>query len=327
MKQFSECFLAKYPKNGKIMQFFKEATQLECTWENLSIKSNLYDFAEYLCTNVAQSSARQYCAKIKAVINVYTDQVSMPSGWEKVLTIKNDESESIYLTEKEIQKLISYDPCTPTEAYVRDVFVVAALTGARHSDAVTFTETNIHDDVLQYVSVKTHIKATVPLAPAARRIIMEDIEFRENSNRKKGALNPNRKKGGFDFEASENGLSLPSKKGTLYEGATDYRGKVDSVSDRYFNDVIRHICEYVGIDDKVRLYRRGGYQEGKKYEFVTSHTARKSFASNLYLRGCDIYSISKMLGHSSVEMTASKYIVCGLRDLDSKVMGFFNNFQ
>lgn len=48
------------------------------------------------------------------------------------------------------------------------------------------------------------------------------------------------------------------------------------------------------------------------WKFISSHTARRSFATNLYLRGGDLYMISKLMGHSSVTMTEG-YIVYGQR--------------
>lgn len=62
--------------------------------------------------------------------------------------------------------------------------------------------------------------------------------------------------------------------------------------------------------------------EGEKWEFVSSHTARRSFATNLYLRGADLYSISQMMGHASVEMTQN-YLCCGLREQSAQVMEYF----
>lgn len=96
-----------------------------------------------------------------------------------------------------------------------------------------------------------------------------------------------------------------------------------NITDMTFNTNIQRICENCGIDDDIKVFFAGTYKEGKKYEFVTSHTARRSFATNLYLRGADIYSIMKMLGHSDVQMTAENYICCGLRPQAEKVMEYF----
>lgn len=98
------------------------------------------------------------------------------------------------------------------------------------------------------------------------------------------------------------------------------------VSDPTFNKTIREICRKVGINERLKLYRTGEFIEGNKWEFVSSHTARRSFATNLYLRGADLYAISKMMGHTSVTMTEG-YISCGLRDLSDDILAYFKAFK
>lgn len=100
------------------------------------------------------------------------------------------------------------------------------------------------------------------------------------------------------------------------------RGAKQVFSDVTFNKTIRNICQKCGINKKVKLFQSGEEVTGEKWEFVTSHTARRSFATNLYLRGADLYSISKMMGHSSVTMT-ERYISCGLREQSEKVLAYF----
>lgn len=98
------------------------------------------------------------------------------------------------------------------------------------------------------------------------------------------------------------------------------------VSDPTFNKTIRDICRRSDMVERMKLYRAGEFVEGAKYEFISSHTARRSFATNLYLRGADLYAISKMMGHSSVTMTEG-YISCGLRDLPENILGYFKTFK
>lgn len=98
------------------------------------------------------------------------------------------------------------------------------------------------------------------------------------------------------------------------------------MADSTFNDTIRRICKNVGITTRMKLYRRGRENSAQKWEYVSSHTARRSFASNLYLRGCDVLSISLMMGHASVDMTRG-YIVCGLRNLPDAITGYFSQFS
>jgi integrase len=83
------------------------------------------------------------------------------------------------------------------------------------------------------------------------------------------------------------------------------------ISDQKHNDQLKVIGKLAGIDGEVLLTKtRGGVREkitGKKYEFITSHTARRSGATNMYLSGIDIKFIQDILGHSKVEQTI-KYI-------------------
>ena len=99
-----------------------------------------------------------------------------------------------------------------------------------------------------------------------------------------------------------------------------------TVSDVYFNDTIRNICRKAKIKEKVKLYQGGKYVEGEKWKFVSSHTARRSGITNLYVLGADLYMISKMAGHASVTQT-ERYVCCGLRDIPEKVMNYFRQFK
>lgn len=91
-----------------------------------------------------------------------------------------------------------------------------------------------------------------------------------------------------------------------------------------YNDKIRYICEQVGIDDTVTIYRRGKEQTLPKYCFVSSHTGRRSFATNLYVQyHADVSQIAKWMGHSSPDITMQRYIL-GYIKADEFTMQFFN---
>ncbi|NCD10514.1 MAG: hypothetical protein EOL98_14090, partial [Negativicutes bacterium] len=76
---------------------------------------------------------------------------------------------------------------------------------------------------------------------------------------------------------------------------------------------IKIICRKVGIDEPVTLYQRGGRRTLPKWQFVATHTARRSFATNLYLDGYSIKQISGMMGHKNTNMT-EKYIISSFAD-------------
>lgn len=282
MTTLAEALRLKYPQNLIIASKWTEATGTSFIWESLT-KPNMACFATWLVNNLAQSSARQYCAKLKAVIEPYTDEVELPKDWRKYLTIRDDESQQTYLTESEIRRIIGYSPDTMTEATVQQQFILGCLTGARHSDYSRFTQANITPTGnLVYVSQKTHVKAELPLSPVAHRILFA--------------------------------------KGTPFSGA--YKREV---SDTTFNDTIRTICRLCDIDQEIQLYRRGEFWRGAKYEAVSTHTSRRSFCTNLYLRCRDLLLVSRLAGHSSTAMT-ERYICCGLESMTELAMQYFEQF-
>lgn len=87
------------------------------------------------------------------------------------------------------------------------------------------------------------------------------------------------------------------------------------------NDALRQICQCCHINQRLTLFRHGEYITDEKWQFITSHCGRKSFATNLYLRGVDILTISRLMGHSDVKMT-ERYIV-DYSYISPKAMGFF----
>ena len=88
-----------------------------------------------------------------------------------------------------------------------------------------------------------------------------------------------------------------------------------------YNRAIGIICEKAGINEPINLTKSGKRITIPKYEGVSSHTARRSFATNLYEAGIPINKISYMMGHSSTAMT-ERYI-CSNMELSNEVMEFF----
>ena len=275
-----EAFLAKYPKYGIILKRFEKAAKCECTWDNIT-KANLAMFAEKLQKDCARKSAKTYSQMFKSVLNLYSDVVELPRGWSEAASVKNDVSQNVFLTEDEIKSICKYKPESNTELFVKNSFLMGALTGARHSDYINFTLSNIQDGFLVYISKKTHIEARIPVSPMILRILKEK-EGNDLFNRK--------------------------------------------LSTDYYNDILREICRKCGITQLRQLYRKGKYWQQEKWKYVSSHTGRRSFATNLYLRNADLYQISRLMGHSSVKQTEG-YICCGLKELNPKIMGYFNTFK
>lgn len=85
----------------------------------------------------------------------------------------------------------------------------------------------------------------------------------------------------------------------------------DKVSSQSFNRDIKRLCMAVGIDCETEGYKVIGKRKvktkGKKYEFISSHDLRRSFATNSYYKGIPISFIMGITGHTK-ESTFFEYI-------------------
>lgn len=89
-----------------------------------------------------------------------------------------------------------------------------------------------------------------------------------------------------------------------------------------YNDIVRRICERIGIDTVCTVVKAGHSLTEPKYKLVSSHTARRTFATNLYLAGVSLEDIAMMMGHGKNIETTKRYI-CAERKLSSSVMSYF----
>lgn len=278
---FWGAYIWKHPKRLKVLRWFEFLLGHRPEWEDIT-DDNLSDLKETLIDHYAPNSVRTICAEICALIrqNKATKNIAS-TGFAKALKTKADVSQSVFLTDDEIRRIHQFVARGNGYRFVKRMFMLECLTGARHSDCVNLSPLNIDEGgkTITYVSVKTKTEVTVPIHRWLKQYL------------------------------------LPS---------SPYEPK--SMSNTAFNNALRKICDWVGIDSPVKIYAQGGSQSGPKYKFVSSHTGRRSFATNLAKKGVSIEQIAMMMGHMSgnmpnVQMT-QKYIV-GKPDLDYKVFRIF----
>lgn len=89
-----------------------------------------------------------------------------------------------------------------------------------------------------------------------------------------------------------------------------------------YNKALRRLCQRAGINERVTVYKAGKSLKGEKWEFISSHSARISFATNLSILGVQLIDIAKLMGHSSIGMT-ERYIVPTQIHLNDAALGFF----
>ncbi len=91
-----------------------------------------------------------------------------------------------------------------------------------------------------------------------------------------------------------------------------YEGEPPKLSEPVVNREIKKICFNIkSLKKQLRVeHRRGGKTtelKAKKYDLVTTHAARRSFASNMFKRGLPVHQIMAITGHKK-EIDFFRYI-------------------
>lgn len=272
---FVGAYIWKYPKRTSVMNAFRDMLGHVPTWDDVT-DTNLKDLRDELEKSMCNNTLHNRFAEIKAVINDNINEVNIPTKrYTKILKAKEEQPQNIYLSEEEIERINSYVPQTDVEEYVKKIFMIEALTGARNVDSKRLNRSHVHSDTdsIRYVSQKVKNKEIV--LPVHRHLMVY--------------------------------LSDPISM---------------EIALSTFNYTLRRICCNCGINEVITLFREGVWATKEKWEFVSSHTGRRCFATNLFIRGADPSLIAKYMGHSSPEITIKRYIV-GYRQADDTVLKFF----
>lgn len=228
------------------------------------------------------------------------DNVVAEKCFSKIRVRESDKAKEIYLNNDELQALYEM-PLEGLEAQVRDLFLVGCYTCQRYSDysalsANNFTTTSRGTKVVRLIQKKTNTPVVVP--------IMNDnlLRIAERYNFKIPTITDvilNRYIKDILKRLSETVPSLLNTevtKLTMRERNMEERGDVEFMRNE---------------DDEVIKYR---------YDLVTSHTARRSGITNLYLTGLfDIVQMMSISGHKD-QRTFLEYIKLSSDEIADKIM-------
>lgn len=114
---------------------------------------------------------------------------------------------------------------------------------------------------------------------------------------------------------------VPMKEG-IAERIRRVQANECNISTMGYNKAIRRLCERAGITERVVVYKAGESFKGEKWKYVSSHTARISFATNLSILGVPLLDISRMMGHSNI-MQTTRYCVPTKAELSNKALKYF----
>lgn len=182
---------------------------------------------------------------------------------------EQEEVDSIYLNDDEIQQLMDFDlNNSPSLARIRDLFVIGCETGLRFSDYSRLKPEHLSEKWIKIRTKKTNKNVVIPISSRLRETILK-----------------------YDLE----------------------KGKtiIPSISQQKFNRGIKRIAEMAGMDEPVQQIRKIGGRTIEefipKFELISSHTCRRSFCTNQFLKGYPTLLIRQISGHKT-ETAFLRYI-------------------
>lgn len=231
-----------------------------------------YDFMDFYTgiEGLTNNGFGKIIKNLKAILNSATEDGynTFTDYQHKNFKAVREDVNNIYLSEEEISKLLKLDLSSDKiMERTRDLFVFGCYTGLRFSDFSQVKQEHIVGDILRIKTIKTSEWVNIPILPAVREIM---DKYKDNPN------------------------NLPK-----------------SVSNQTMNRNLKVLGDLAKINDKILKIRNKGKERIEenllKYEMICTHTARRSFATNMFKRGVPTRVIMNITGHRT-EKAFNSYI-------------------
>lgn len=251
---------------------FSKRRKYKLTFNSISLE--FYEqFRDYLLNEkkLLTNTFGKQVKTLKTFLNLATEK-----GVNTNLTYKSrifkgtqEDIDHIYLSVEDLKLLTELD--LKSKKYldrVRDLFLIGCYTGLRFSDFTQLKPENLEKTATGYVfNVKT--------VKTGERVVIP--------------VKP-----------------LVKKIWDKYDGLLPR-----AISNQKMNEYLKELGKLAGIDYTVTIKKTSGNKEitysRPKYEHISSHTARRTFATNAYLAGIPAISIMKFTGHRT-DRSFMKYI-------------------
>lgn len=203
-------------------------------------------------------------------------------------SVKPEQTTAIYLSDEEIKLMLEKDLSKYKDLELaRDVFLMGCYSGQRVSDYNGLSKESIKNiNGVNYFVIKQKKTKTVVQCPITKEMI-EIMNARYNGN--------------------------PPHK----------------ILEQDLNKNIKQVGQILGFDDLIEISITKGGKEKKesvsKYNLIHSHTARRSFCTNMYKKKMPVFDIMHFSGHKT-EREFYKYIRIYGEERASYIVqqGFFN---
>lgn len=175
---FCGTWVRKHPGRTSLLVRLRDILGRNPEWSDMT-DDTISDLKDDMKEQLAPNSVRTICAELRAVLNRNKATKPIPAEtFPLILRSKRVPSQAVYLTPVELKTLHLYQPRTPRERYVKEMFMRECLTGARSVDCRCFTSANIHEEdgtkYLTYVPRKHPIVVTVPVHKWLMQYMHED---------------------------------------------------------------------------------------------------------------------------------------------------------
>jgi integrase len=293
----------KYNVTKHLLERYQKAkcTQIKIADVNDKFK---IDFENYcLKNNYALNTISKDLRTIKTVCNhARHNGLSTSHQLDKIKTPQH-KTEKIYLTFEELTKIENIDRRRLNDNYdnAKDWLIISCYTGQRVSDFMNFTKDQIRIEdgkhLLEFTQKKTNKNMTIPV----HKKVLEILEKRN---------------GHFPKPISDSKYNLYIKQVCRIAGITDV---IKGSRLTHINNEDKTEKETKNKDEVKQFRKKAGMY--KKWELVTSHIGRRSFASNFYGTIPTTFLIY-VTGHSTEKMFLN-YIGKSNKDIALELTKYF----
>lgn len=289
--------IKSYKSNLSKLKKFEEYKKKHYRFEELTHNDFYKNFVDW-CRNVEHlndNTTGKAVTILKTFFSLIKDEnlpISLDFEKKNKFVGTSEETADVYLSEDEILKIFNLDLSdNPRLDKVRDRFIIGLWTGLRISDFKRLNIDNINNGIITIETQKTKKRVAIGMHPQLKAVL----------EKRNGEFPP-------------------------------------EISDQKFNEYVKEVVELAKISNKVEsskmtkiidntgkeVYRKvkGIYP---KHEVVSSHTCRRSFATNIYKsKKLPLSVLMSLTGHSS-ETQFLDYIKISAEESAVLMNDYFND--
>ncbi len=301
--RYAELTIKRFQQGFNKLQKYQQERGRVIDWDDIDLEFHK-DFTEFLFgEGYSPNTIGNRFKEIKFLMGKAKDEGKTSSDIannKKFRANNNRDVDTIYLTRDEVERIKAVKLQSLPEGYsiARDLFLVGVWTAQRVSDYLHISPEDIKTRVVKRIE--------------GDQIVEEKRMHIELIQKKTGAR-----------------VRIPVN----YELKTilaKYNNHLPSLSEANLNAFIKEIGYLAGINELIEIAsEKGGVRTTsriEKYKLITSHTARRTGCTLMWLAGLDGLDICRISGHTTVTML-KKYIKADGLEVVDKLTDVYDYFK